>query len=111
MHRSRLTVPAALVGVGQMLFAQPGPPAANKQPVTDVYHGVKVTDDYRWLEDWSTRETQAWSEAQNAYARNYLSAVPGRAALHEQVKTLLSKPSSDFRSLRLRGDMLFALRT
>ena len=111
MHRSRLAVPSALVAVGQVLFAQPGPPAARKQPVTDVYHGVKVTDDYRWLEDWSTRETQAWSEAQNAYARNYLSAVPGRAALHEQIKALLSKPSSDFRSLRLRGGMLFALRT
>ena len=111
MHCSRLTAPAALVAVGQVLFAQPGPPAASKQPITDVYHGVKVTDDYRWLENWSTRETQAWSEAQNAYARNYLSAVPGRAALHEQIKALLSKPSSDFRSLRLRGGMLFALRT
>lgn len=109
MFRSHWTVSAALA-IGHLLHAQSGPPAARKQPVTDVYHGVKVTDDYRWLEDWSTPETQAWSEAQNAYARQYLNAVPGRSSLHDQIKDLLSKPSADFRALRLRGGILFALR-
>jgi hypothetical protein len=27
------------------------PPPSPKRPVTDVYHGVKVVDDYRWLEN------------------------------------------------------------
>ena len=46
-----------------------GPPPTKKEPVTDTYHGVAVTDDYRWLEDWNNKDVKAWSEAQNAYAR------------------------------------------
>src|SRR5262245_60434633 len=44
-----------------------GPPATPKRPAIDVYHGVVVTDDYRWLEDWSRLAVRQWSDAQNAY--------------------------------------------
>jgi len=30
----------------------PAPPATFKRPVIDQFQGVKVTDDYRWLENW-----------------------------------------------------------
>ena len=33
----------------EIAFAQP--PLTPKRPVVDTYHGVKITDDYRWLED------------------------------------------------------------
>src|SRR5688572_7933866 len=55
-------------------------PSAAKKPVKDVYHGVTVTDDYRWLEDAKDPAVKAWSDAQNAYARKHLDAVPGRDA-------------------------------
>ena len=34
-------------------------PTAIKRPITDEYHGVKVVDDYRWLEDGKSAETRA----------------------------------------------------
>ncbi|MEI9897353.1 MAG: hypothetical protein WDN28_26720 [Chthoniobacter sp.] len=40
-------------------------PPTEKKPVTDEYHGVKVVDDYRWLEDAGTPAVKAWTDAQN----------------------------------------------
>ena len=77
MLRSHWIAVSVLI-IGALLPGQSGPPIARKEPVTDVYHGVKVTDDYRWLEDWSNPNTRLWSDAQNEYARKYLGAIPGR---------------------------------
>jgi prolyl oligopeptidase len=102
-------IACAVLIVGPLVPGQSGPPPAHKRPVTDIYHDVKVTDDYRWLEDWSNPETQSWSDAQNAYARKYLETIPGRSVLREQLTTLLSKQGSDFLALRRRGDNISTL--
>ena len=47
-------------------------PTTPKRPVVDTYHGVKVTDDYRWLQNWHDPQVRQWSDAENAYARQYL---------------------------------------
>jgi prolyl oligopeptidase len=86
------------------------PPATPKRPVTDEYQGVKVTDDYRWLEDYSDPAVQAWSSAQNAYTRRYLDALPGRPALYEQLKQLYSQASARYARLDFRGGVLFAMK-
>ena len=41
-------------------------PATPKRPVADEYQGIKVIDDYRWLEDWNDAEVNQWSAAENA---------------------------------------------
>jgi prolyl oligopeptidase len=56
--------------------------------VVDVLHGVTVHDPYRWLEDSSSPQTQAWIAAQNALTRRYLDRLPGRAALRERLREL-----------------------
>ena len=54
----------------------------------DIYHGVRVPDPYRWLEDDTSPETAAWVEAQNAVTYRYLERIPFRAALRERVLEL-----------------------
>ena len=85
-------------------------PATPKKPVTDVYHSVKVVDDYRWLEDFNDPAVRAWADAENRYSRAYLDAVPERSALYEQLKQLRSYPSPRYRSLARRRDIFFALK-
>ena len=87
------------------------PPASPKKPVTEVYHGVAVTDDYRWLENYSDPAVRAWSDAENQYARKYLDALAVRATLADELKKLYAKPSSRYTSLRAAGGLLFALKT
>jgi len=40
--------------------AAPGPPKAAVQPVEDTWHGHKIVDNYRWLEDGTTPQTKEW---------------------------------------------------
>ena len=108
LHLRRAVACGAL---GAALVHPAPPPATPKRPVTDVYHGVKVVDDYRWLEDFNDPAVRSWADAQTAYARSYLDAVPARAALYEQLKRLLSYPSPAYYGLAYRGDVLFAMKS
>jgi prolyl oligopeptidase len=88
----------------------PAPPPTPKRPVTDEYHGVKVTDDYRWLENWDDPEVKQWSAAQNARTREYLDHLPSRPAIKARIQQLLAATSASYYDLQFRGDMLFAMK-
>ncbi len=94
----------AVFAFTRLAFSQAGIPPTPKKPVTDEYHGVKITDDYRWLEDWSNPETRAWSDFENLHARQYLDSLTGRERLRDQIKTIISAPSTHFDRLRRGGD-------
>src|SRR5262245_56443582 len=61
-------------------------PASRRDNVVDRVHGVDVRDPYRWLEDASKPEVQAWMKAQDDYARIRLAALPGRDALAARLR-------------------------
>src|SRR5215204_4510943 len=67
-------------------------PVTKKVEHADVYHGVKVPDPYRWLEDDMSKETEAWVEAQNKVTFPYLEAIPYRAQLQARVIQLNNYP-------------------
>ncbi|MCG8250923.1 prolyl oligopeptidase family serine peptidase [Tenacibaculum finnmarkense] len=62
-------------------------PKTAKKPIVDDYFGTKVTDNYRWLEDDKSTETENWVKAENDVTFNYLSKIPYR----EQLKNRLSE--------------------
>jgi prolyl oligopeptidase len=67
-----------------------GPPLAEKRPLEETFHGVRIVDNYRWLEDGATPETQKWVSAELAYTRTILDPLPGRDAIHKRLTDLLS---------------------
>lgn len=54
----------------------------------DTYHGTKVADPYRPLEDLDSEATRAWIEAENAITNRYLEAIPAREAIKRRITQL-----------------------
>lgn len=68
----------------QSKFNYPQPRRAEQ---IDHFHGTKVADPYRWMEDTESPETRAWIEAENKLTHDYISDIPQR----EQIKNRLTE--------------------
>ena len=80
-------------------------PSTKSVDHVDAYHGVKVADPYRWLEDDTSADTAAWVEAQNKVTFAYLEKIPYRAALTTRLKSLYDY--AKFGSPSRKGDYYF----
>jgi prolyl oligopeptidase len=65
-------------------------PETKKVDQFDDYHGTKVPDPYRWLEDdvRTNKDVAAWVEAQNKVTDAYLASIPERAAIRQRITDL-----------------------
>ena len=70
----------------------PYPDTRRDTTVVDDYHGTRVADPYRWLEDDNSAETAAWVEAENAVTRDYLDRLPARQAIYDRLTALYDYP-------------------
>jgi prolyl oligopeptidase len=63
-------------------------PQARRSDQVDDYHGTKVADPYRWLEDTDSAETHAWVETENKITFGYLDQLPYRQAIRDRLTKL-----------------------
>ncbi|MCS0589609.1 prolyl oligopeptidase family protein [Massilia norwichensis] len=104
MHMRHATlaaaVAAAFLGFGSAYAATGTPaaqacsgtplsyPVAKKVDQIDDYHGTKVADPYRWLEDANSAETKAWVDAENKVTQDWLAQIPQREAIRQRLTQL-----------------------
>ncbi|MCU0525503.1 MAG: prolyl oligopeptidase family serine peptidase [Elainella sp. Prado103] len=73
-------------------MSQPAPslpyPSSFQSDQTDLYHGVRVPDPYRWLEDPHSEKTQAWIQAQNQVTFGFLNQIAIRDHLKQRLTQL-----------------------
>ena len=63
-------------------------PETRKVDTVDDYHGNKVADPFRWLEDDNSDETKSWVKAQNSITFDYLSQIPFRDQVRNRLQEL-----------------------
>ncbi|RPD42208.1 prolyl oligopeptidase family serine peptidase [Chitinophaga barathri] len=90
------------VAMGVLMSLVAGPLAAQQAPISypltrkvdtvDDYHGKKITDAYRWLEDDNAADTKTWVDAQNGVTQNYLASIPFRPQVKKRLEELWNYP-------------------
>lgn len=85
-------------------------PTAPKRPVFDTYWGVRVEDDYQYLERQDDPEVRKWAEEENAYSRAWLDGKPDRSAILDRVVALTHSGSPEYYGLSARGGRFFVMK-
>lgn len=85
-------------------------PETPQKTVTDMYHGIAVKDDYRWLENSEDSAVQEWTAKQNQFTRKILDAIPEREAISQRLQNLYTSHSADYHTLTKRGNTFFAIK-
>ena len=63
-------------------------PAASRIEQVDEYHGVKVADPYRWLEDLDSQQTRDWVAAENGVTSAFFAGLPEREPIRKRLTEL-----------------------
>lgn len=85
-------------------------PAAPRGNVVDDYHGVRIADPYRWLENPDSPESRQWIRAENALTESYLKTVPDTNALKSQLTKLWTPAAYPMGGFAEEGGRYFFLR-
>ncbi|MHC4462524.1 MAG: prolyl oligopeptidase family serine peptidase [Planctomycetota bacterium] len=71
----------------------PSYPKAKGKSAVDVYHGKRIRDHYRWLENTYSTQTRTWVKAQNKLTSEFLAAFPTRNQTRIRLTDLINHPS------------------
>jgi prolyl oligopeptidase len=67
-------------------------------------------DDYRWLEEASSEETQIWTKAQHERTMGYLTSLPSYRAIRQRAQEVIGAQATSHAGLRYGGGTYFALK-
>ncbi|MEY2411105.1 MAG: prolyl oligopeptidase [Verrucomicrobiota bacterium] len=81
-----------------------------RKAVVNEYHGVKVTDNYQWLENAQAPAVRDWTARQNARTRGYFNKLPVRDRLADELEDLYEESSANYFALSYRATNNFMLR-
>ena len=87
---ARLPLAAALAPV--VVLAAFDYPVSKTIEHVDEYHGTKVADPYRWLEELDSADTKAWVAAQNALTDSVVDKLPERVVIRRRLTELWNYP-------------------
>ena len=65
-------------------------PKPKKVDQVDDYHGTKVADPYRWLEDPDSADTRQWVQDENKITFSYLEKIPARQQIKDRMTKLMN---------------------
>jgi prolyl oligopeptidase len=89
---------------------RPAYPPSPIRPVTDEYWGIKVTDNYRWLENPADPEVRTWIAAENKFGFGTIDTCSDHDSIMNELKRLYYTRSSQFSSLIGCPNILFAMK-
>ena len=79
---------AALLVTGLSAQTSFNYPKPRKVEQVDDYHGVQVSDPYRWMEDSKSADLASWIDSENKITDAYLSAIPERDRIKARLTEL-----------------------
>jgi len=71
-----------------LINAQLKYPITKKEKVIDIYHNIKVTDNYQWLENTSDLDVSDWVKKQNKISLKYLKKLANSNRSNARIKEL-----------------------
>jgi prolyl oligopeptidase len=98
----------SLLAPGATLARDESAPPTRVDEVVDTYHGTRVVDPYRWLENASDPAVKAWTARQSAHTRAYLDGLPVRGVLRTRIEKYISESSPRYFDLNAVGESVFA---
>ena len=99
---------ATLAISGSALARDTTAPPTRAENVVDTFHGTRVADPYRWLENGADPAVREWTASQSRRTRAYLDGLPVRARLRPRLESYISESSPRYYSLAAAGGQVFA---